>query len=95
MTLNPTLWVIILGLAISAAGIFVCQSAANSYIGMVSGQGKATAAGLYVAFYYLGGSVGAIAPGFAWSAGGWPACVAMIISIQFLTAGLALRFWRS
>jgi MFS transporter, YNFM family, putative membrane transport protein len=95
MTLNPTLWVIILGLAISAAGIFVCQSAANSYIGMVSGQGKATAAGLYIAFYYLGGSIGAIAPGFAWSAGGWPACVAMIISIQFLTAGLALRFWRS
>jgi MFS transporter, YNFM family, putative membrane transport protein len=95
MTLNPTLWVVILGLAISATGIFVCQSAANSYIGMVSGKGKATAAGLYVAFYYLGGSIGAIAPGFAWSAGGWPACVAMIVSIQFLTAGLALKFWRS
>jgi MFS transporter, YNFM family, putative membrane transport protein len=94
MTLNLVLWVVILGLAISAAGIFVCQSAANSYVGAVSGQGKATAAGLYVAFYYLGGSVGAIAPGFAWSLGGWPACVTLIISIQFLTAGLALRLWR-
>jgi MFS transporter, YNFM family, putative membrane transport protein len=94
MTLNPTLWVIIMGLAISAAGIFVCQSAANSYVGAITGQGKATAAGLYVAFYYLGGSVGAIVPGFAWAMGGWPACVTLIISIQFLTAGLALRFWR-
>jgi MFS transporter, YNFM family, putative membrane transport protein len=94
MTTNPTLWVIILGLAINAASIFVCQSAANSYVGAIVGPGKATAAGLYVAFYYLGGSVGAIAPGFAWSMGGWPACVTLIISIQFLTAALALRFWR-
>ncbi len=95
MTLQPTLWVIILGLAISAAGIFVCQSAANSYLGAVSGPAKATAAGLYVAFYYLGGSLGAIAPGFAWSVGAWPACVAMIIAVQISTAVLALTFWRS
>jgi MFS transporter, YNFM family, putative membrane transport protein len=93
MTLQPTLWVVIIGLAISAAGIFVCQSAANSYLGAVSGHAKATAAGLYVAFYYLGGSLGAIAPGFAWAMGAWPACVAMIVTVHFLTAGLALTFW--
>lgn len=72
MTLNPTLWVVILGLAISATGIFVCQSAANSYIGMVSGQGKATAAGLYVAFYYLGGSIGRSHPDLPGRQGGGP-----------------------
>lgn len=94
MTLQPTLWVVIAGLAISAAGIFVCQSAANSYLSAISGQAKATAAGLYVAFYYLGGSLGAIAPGFAWSLGEWPACVAMIVAVHLLTAGLALRFWQ-
>jgi MFS transporter, YNFM family, putative membrane transport protein len=94
MTLQPTLWVIIIGLAISAAGIFVCQSAANSYLGAVSGHAKATAAGLYVAFYYLGGSLGAIAPGLAWSIGGWPACVAMIVGVHLLTAGLVLTFWQ-
>jgi MFS transporter, YNFM family, putative membrane transport protein len=94
ITLQPTLWVIITGLAISAAGIFVCQSAANSYLGAVSGQARATAAGLYVAFYYLGGSLGAIAPGFIWSVGAWPACVAMIVIVHFLTAGLALTFWQ-
>ncbi len=94
MTLQPTLWVIILGLAISAAGIFVCQSAANSYLGAVSGPAKATAAGIYVACYYLGGSWGAIAPGWAWSIGEWPACVAMIVVVQLFTAGLALFFWR-
>ncbi len=94
MTLQPTLWIVITGLAISAAGIFVCQSAANSYLGAVAGQAKATAAGLYVAFYYLGGSLGAIAPGFAWSLGEWPACVAMIVTVHLLTAGLALTFWQ-
>jgi MFS transporter, YNFM family, putative membrane transport protein len=95
MTLQPILWVIILGLAMSAAGIFVCQSAANSYLGIVSGAAKATAAGLYVAFFYLGGSLGAIAPGWAWSLGAWPACVAMIITVQIFTAVLALVFWRT
>jgi MFS transporter, YNFM family, putative membrane transport protein len=94
MTLQPTLWVIIVGLAISAAGIFVCQTAANSYLGAVSGQARATAAGLYVAFYYLGGSFGAIAPGFVWSMGAWPACVVMIVIVHILTAGLALTFWQ-
>lgn len=93
MTLQTTLWVIIAGLAISAAAIFVCQSAANSYLGALSARARATAAGIYVACYYLGGSLGAILPGWAWSWGEWPACVVMIIGVQLLTATVALAFW--
>jgi MFS transporter, YNFM family, putative membrane transport protein len=94
LTLCKSLGIIILGLSLCAMGIFVCQSVANSYVGAAAGQAKASAAGLYVAFYYLGGSVGAILPGFAWHLGGWPACVACIVVAQVLTGGLALAFWR-
>lgn len=94
LTLLPKLWLVIVGLAICASGIFVCQSAANSYVGVVAGQARSSAAGLYVACYYIGGSVGAVLPGFVWSLGGWPACVALIVTIQLLTTGLALAFWR-
>lgn len=94
LTLWPMLWLVIVGLAICASGIFVCQSAANSYVGVVAGRARSSAAGLYVACYYTGGSVGALLPGFVWSLGGWPACVALIVTIQLLTTGLALAFWR-
>lgn len=94
LTLLPILWLVIVGLAICASGIFVCQSAANSYVGAIAGRARSGASGLYVACYYAGGSVGAFLPGFVWSKGGWPACVALIVTIQLLTTGIALAFWR-
>lgn len=93
LTLCLQLWVVIVGLAICAAGIFVCQSAANSYVGVVAGEARSSAAGLYVACYYIGGSVGAVLPGYIWSIGGWPACVTLIVTIQLFTAYFALTFW--
>ena len=95
LTLWPTLWLVILGLTICSSGVFVCQSAATSYVGVAAGQARSSAAGLYVAFYYIGGSIGGILPGFLWSFGGWPACVALIVAVQMLTVGIALAFWRS
>jgi MFS transporter, YNFM family, putative membrane transport protein len=94
LTLWQSLWMVIVGLSLCAMGIFACQSVANSYVGVVAGKAKASAAGIYVAFYYLGGTVGAILPGVAWHFGGWPACVACIASAQILTGGLALACWR-
>jgi MFS family permease len=94
LTLVPKLWLIIIGLAICSAGVFVCQSAAKSYVGIVAGRARSSAAGLYVACFYIGGSVGAILPGFVWSFGGWHACVALIVTIQLLSAAIALTFWQ-
>jgi MFS transporter, YNFM family, putative membrane transport protein len=94
LTLTPRLGVVITGLAICAAGIFVSQSAANSYLGSVASQARSLAAGLYVACYYAGGSTGAIIPGLLWPLGGWSSCVVLIVIMQLVTASLALRFWR-
>ncbi|AFY75888.1 arabinose efflux permease family protein [Pleurocapsa sp. PCC 7327] len=94
ITLVPKLWLVIIGLALGSSGIFVCQSAAKSYVGVVAKEGRSSASGLYVCCFYMGGSVGAILPGFVWSLGGWSACVELIVFVQLLTGGIALAYWR-
>ena len=85
---------VLTGLAVASTGVFVCQSAAASYLGHVAGPAKASAAGLYTTFYYFGGTLGAALPALAWTLGGWPACVAMIVAVLGLGAALAAVAWQ-
>lgn len=91
LTLTPWLWLVVAGLALACSGVFVAQAAANSFIGRATERERALAVGLYVTFYYVGGSVGAVLPGFLWRFGGWPLCVALIVLVQTLTI-LITRF---
>ena len=93
MTLSHVLWVVVVGLAFICAGVFVCQSCTNSYIGTAAKHSKALAVGLYVTFYYAGGSVGSSVSGYLWSLGGWPACVALFASVQVLTIVITTFGW--
>jgi predicted MFS family arabinose efflux permease len=93
LTLIGSLPVVMAGLALCCTGVFVAQAAASSYIGEAASEARAAAVGLYVMFYYAGGSAGASLAGPLWSRGGWPACVALIVCAQALTIALALRFW--
>jgi YNFM family putative membrane transporter len=94
LTLVHSLPVIVFGLALCCTSVFIANSAGSSYVGSAAQQDRAAAVGLYVTFYYLGGSAGAAVPGHFWSTGGWPACVALIVGVQLLTISLALAFWR-
>jgi YNFM family putative membrane transporter len=93
LTLIPRLPAVIAGLALCCTGVFIAQSAASSFLGKAASRNRALAVGLYGTCYYSGGSAGASLPGFLWHAGGWPACVAMIVAVQALTIGLALGLW--
>ena len=95
MTLLHPLPLILLGLVLCSSGVFVCQSASTSYIGIAApAGGRASAAGLYVACYYAGGSVSGVLPGYFWRFGGWTACVALVLSVQAITIGVAAVGWR-
>jgi len=94
LTLIPHLAAVVTGLALCCTGVFIAQSAANSFLGVAAKRNRALAVGLYGAFYYTGGSVGAWIPGYLWSEGGWPACVALIAGVQALTVVLAMVLWR-
>ncbi len=85
---------VIAGLALEACGVFTCQSAASSHVGMAAKEGRSSAAGLYVSMYYLGGCLGSILPGLFWKRAGWPGCVVLIICIQLTTAFIAYKLWK-
>ncbi len=93
LTLLPSLLAVMAGLTLSCTSVFVAQSAASSYVGKVAHEGKGAAIGLYVMFYYLGGSAGAAFPGAFWTAGGWLACVLLIAAVQMITITLTRRYW--
>jgi predicted MFS family arabinose efflux permease len=94
LTLTPWLPSIIAGLALVGTGVFIAQATASSYIGAVTHEDRGLAVGLYSTCYYAGGSLGGALPALFWNAGGWTACVVLVMAVQATTVTLALRFWR-
>jgi MFS transporter, YNFM family, putative membrane transport protein len=94
LTLAPWLPAIVAGLALVGTGVFAAQATASSYIGAVTHEDRGLAVGLYSTCYYLGGSAGGVFPALFWDAGGWPACVALVLFVQVTTVTIALRSWR-
>lgn len=93
LTLTGSLAAIISGLALGAGFGFICQSCSTSYVAITARRARSSAVGLYVTFYYLGGSVGAALTGIAWTLAGWPGCVALVASVLIAVAAVVLRFW--
>ncbi|WP_439853587.1 MFS transporter [Pseudomonas yamanorum] len=94
LTLLPSLWCIVLGLALSSTGVFLAQAAASAFTTATARHNKAGAVGLYLTCYYLGGSFGAIVPALIWGRWGWTGCVALIIGFQLLSLLIALTGWK-
>lgn len=95
LTLVPSLWCIVVGLALSSTGVFLAQAAANAFTTTHAGDNKAAAVGVYLTCYYLGGSCGAIVPALIWARWGWAGCVGLIIGLQLLTLLIALTGWKA
>jgi len=92
VTLLAGLPEIVAGLALFVIGIFVMQSTAMGFVGRAARRAKASALGLYVCVYYLGGTVGAILPGLlVWDRAGWPGCVALVAA-SLIAAGVLSWF---
>lgn len=90
LTLVRSLPMVIAGLAIFSSGVFIAQSAATVQTGAIAGRARSSAAGLYVTFYYLGGSAGATVTDWLWQRWRWPGCVALlgIVAVLSLIAAL-------
>jgi MFS family permease len=95
LTLAHSLPAVIAGLAIFSSGIFVSQSAATVLMGQVAGHARSAAAGLYVTFYYTGGSAGTVLTAWFWLKGGWPACVGLFATASLFTLILGLAGGKS
>jgi len=89
LTLVKSLPIVIVGLAIFSSGVFVAQAAATVQTGAIAGRSRSSAAGLYVSFYYLGGSVGATLTDWFWRLEGWPGCVGLLGGVSLVSLWLA------
>ena len=81
------------GLALASSGIFIMQSAASSHVAQSAKEARSAATGLYVSFYYFGGSVGATLLAVPWKLGGWSAIIAAMIAVQCVSLAAVRRFF--
>jgi MFS family permease len=89
LTLLHKLPLIIVGLALFSSGIFIFQAVGTVQTGIVAQRARSSAAGLYVTFYYIGGSLGAMVTGWTWIADGWRACVMLLMGVAGIAVLLA------
>lgn len=94
LMLAPPIAAIVAGLTLCAVCGMLCQTIATGYVTAIAKEGRSSAVGLYVTSFYVGGSVGAFLPGLAWDAGGWPACIAMVLAMLAIMAGVAALAYR-
>jgi len=94
LSLVPSLPVIVVALAVCATCGFLCQTMSTSFVAVSADAGHSSAVGLYVTFYYIGGTFGGLLPAPAWEAAGWPGCVAIVIAALILMAALVMFGWR-
>ena len=95
LMLAPPVAAIVAGLILCAACGMLCQTIATGYVTAIAKDGRSSAVGLYVTSFYVGGSMGALLPGLTWNAGGWPACIAMVVAMLAAMALIAALAYRS
>jgi MFS transporter, YNFM family, putative membrane transport protein len=94
LTLVHSLPVIVAGLAFCCTGVFISQSCSTSFLGEAAPEALwASAVGMYVTCYYLGGTVAGVALTLVWKFGGWPACVGIVTVIDVISIVIARRGW--
>jgi predicted MFS family arabinose efflux permease len=93
LTLAAPLPLIVAGVAVCAGAGILAQAISTGYVAISAERGASSAVGLYVTAFYIGGSAGAALGGLAWIAGGWPACVALVLGMQAIMIAVVWAVW--
>ena len=78
LTLCSSLVLIVAGIVCVTAGFFAGHSVASSWIGRRAEVARAQASGLYLFFYYVGGSLVGWLGGHAWTGWKWPGVATLV-----------------
>jgi predicted MFS family arabinose efflux permease len=71
----------------------VAQAISTGYVAIGAERGASSAVGLYVSAFYIGGGAGASLGGLAWVAGGWPACVVLVLGMLAIMGAVVWLVW--
>jgi YNFM family putative membrane transporter len=66
---------VVAGLVVMVLGTFTAQAIAPAFVNVTATSAKGGASALYLASYYVGGTLGSALPGLALQAAGWPGVV--------------------
>jgi YNFM family putative membrane transporter len=76
--------VLFLGMFIFCAGLFTAHSLLSGLVNKLARDNKAIANGLYISFYYTGGTLGSVLPGAVFQRFGWQVfLVQLLVMIAF------------
>ncbi|AWN44040.1 MFS transporter [Methylobacterium durans] len=87
----PSLPFVLAGLVLVGIGTFLAQAIATGVVGRFAMGERASASGLYLLFYYLGGLAGTAILGQVFERLGWGACVLGVAASLALAAALTTR----
>jgi YNFM family putative membrane transporter len=73
------------------AGLFTAHSLLSGFVNKLAQQNKAIANGLYISFYYTGGTLGSVLPGAIFQRFGWAAFLFQLFSMVCLALFLNRR----
>jgi YNFM family putative membrane transporter len=79
------------GMFVFCAGFFIIHSVASGLISKLAHEKRAISNGLYLSFYYAGGTVGTFAPGVFYQYLGWHVFVGLLSLIALSTFFFALH----
>lgn len=84
LTAFNSLWLILVGMMLFAAGFFAAHSVASGWIGPRARRAKGQASSLYLFSYYVGSSVAGTLGGVFWHSFGWPGVTCFIAALLLL-----------
>lgn len=83
------------GMFVFCAGFFIIHSVASGLISKLAHEKRAISNGLYLSFYYAGGTIGTFAPGVFYHYLGWHIFLGLLALIAFATLFFAFRLQRT
>ena len=83
------------GMFVFCAGFFIIHSVASGLISKLAHEKRAISNGLYLSFYYAGGTIGTFAPGIFYQYLGWPIFLGLLSLVVLSTLYFAFQLQRS
>lgn len=86
--------VMFMAMFVFCAGLFIAHSLLSGLVNKLSLDNRAIANGVYISFYYAGGTIGSFAPGLVFELFGWKAFLGTLLSI-IAVAGVFVRLLKA
>jgi MFS transporter, YNFM family, putative membrane transport protein len=93
-SLLPSVTAVVLTLVLASTCGILTQASSTSFVAITAKTGTSAAVGLYVMWFYIGGTFGGWLPGIAYEAGGWPYSLGLVLGMLAMQAIIVTKFWK-